>query len=393
MDLKEAKLQAEKYLMQTYSPYPVLFTEGKGSYLYDDTHKSYLDFFSGIAVNNLGYSHPGVIEAITSQINKLMHVSNLYYTEPALEAAKALVEASKLDKVFFCNSGTEANEGALKLARLYGSNKGKRRIVSALNSFHGRSMGGLSLTGQTKYHQGFEPLIPEIAYTKYNDLEALDHDLTPDTAALILEPVQGESGVHPATSEYLQKARELCNERDILLIFDEVQTGIGRSGEFLAYQALGVKPDIITVAKGLGGGLPIGAVLAKEKVAVFTPGKHASTFGGNPVAAKAAATVVKEIANEKFLIAVQEKAAYLSQLLAKPHPLIKEVRGLGLMIGVELNIKANEVVKVALENGLVIGTAGESVVRLLPPLTITKEEIEKGIKLFYAALDWCMEGR
>lgn len=377
---------ANEYMMHTYTPYDVLFVKGEGSYLYDDNNKSYLDLFSGIAVNNLGNCHNSLVKAITNQAKTLMHVSNLYYSEPALKTAQALVEVSKMDKVFFCNSGTEANEGALKLARLYGQPKNKQKVVSAINSFHGRTFGGLSLTGQTKYHQGFQPIVPGITYTSFNDIAALKRDLTTDTAALFLECVQGEGGVRPATQEYLETARKLCEDLDILLIFDEVQTGIGRTGEFLAYQVYGIKPDIITLAKGLGGGLPFGAILANKKAAVFSPGTHASTFGGNPVAAAAANVVISEVSQAKFLTEVKEKATLFDDLLNKPHPLIKEVRGLGLMLGIELSIPANLVVKEALKEGVVVGTAGENVLRLLPPLTITKKEIEKGVELIFKAL-------
>ncbi|MDD2431291.1 MAG: acetylornithine transaminase [Firmicutes bacterium] len=389
MILAEAKKVAEKYLMNTYSPFPVIFTRGRGSYLYDQSGKEYLDLFSGIAVNNLGYSNEKVVEAIIEQANKLMHTSNLFYTEPMLELAKALVEISELEdgKVFFCNSGTEANEGALKLARLYGKDKGKFKIVSAWNSFHGRTLGGLTLTGQTKYHEGFKPLVPEVTYTVFNDLDALSRDLTPDTAALFLECVQGEGGVVPATKEYLQKARELCDKYDILLIFDEVQTGVGRTGKFFAYENFGIKPDVVTMAKALGGGLPLGAIIAKGTVSVFTPGKHASTFGGNPVTTSAALTVVKEITKPGFLDEVLAKGEEFRSQIPRNHPLVKGVRGLGLMLGIETTVPASKVVNQALSNGLVIGTAGLNVIRLLPPLTITKQEMAYGIERLIKSLD------
>ena len=365
------------------------------SYLYDNEGKEYLDFFSGIAVNNLGYCHEKIIEAITTQAHNLLHVSNLYYTEPMLKLAKFLVEQSGLrgGKVFFCNSGTEANEAALKLARLYGFDKNKTKIVSALNSFHGRTMGGLSLTGQRKYQEKFYPLVPEITYTVFNDPKALEHDLTDDTAALFLECVQGEGGVRPALEEYLKKAREICNQKDILLVFDEVQTGVGRTGEFFAYKNYAILPDVVTLAKGLGGGLPLGAVIATDQAAVFNPGQHASTFGGNPLTTRVALAVTEIISQPEFLKTVKNQAVLLQKLLNKPHPLIKEVRGLGLMLGVELIIPASEVVKKALNLGLIIGTAGENVIRLLPPLNITEQEILKGVELFYKSLSCFGEKR
>ncbi len=395
MNLDEAKNCALNYLMLTYNPHPVLFVKGEGSYLYDNEGKKYLDFFSGIAVNNLGHCQENVVEAIINQAKTLMHVSNLYYTEPMLKLAKALVEQSGFGtgKVFFCNSGTEANEAALKLARLYGFDRNKSKVVTALNSFHGRTLGGLSLTGQKKYHKKFYPLVPEITYTVFNDLQALENDLTGDTAALFLECVQGEGGVRPARNDYLQKAREICRQRDILLVFDEVQTGIGRTGEFFAYENYGVLPDVVTLAKGLGGGLPLGAVIATDQAAVFNPGQHASTFGGNPLTTSAALAVIETICQPEFLTAVKKKAALLQELLTKPHPLISEVRGLGLMLGIELKIPAAEVVKKALTLGLVIGTAGENVIRLLPPLNITEQEILTGVEVFSKSLSCFGEKR
>lgn len=381
--------------MHTYNPYPVLFVKGEGSYLYDNENKKYLDLFSGIAVNNLGYQNKAVIEAIVDQTNKLMHVSNLYYTEPMLETAKLLVSASGLKdgKVFFCNSGTEANEAALKLARLFGEKKGKTKVVSALNSFHGRTLGGMTLTGQQKYHEGFYPLVPEITYTKFNDIDSLKESLTDDTAALFLECVQGEGGVLVATEEYLKLARTLCDEKDILLIFDEVQTGIGRTGSFFAYETIGVTPDVVTVAKGLGGGLPIGAVIATGEASVFSPGKHASTFGGNPVTTKAASVVIKEINNPLFLSSVKEKGDLFKSLLEEKlnsseiKHLVKEVRGLGLMIGIQLEVEVSKIVSQALSLGLVVGSAGSNVLRLLPPLTISKEEIVCGVEILVQAIN------
>lgn len=395
MNLVEAKNYASNYLMSTYSQLPVLFVRGEGSYLYDNEGKEYLDFFSGIAVNNLGHCHEKIIEAISTQAHNLLHVSNLYYTEPMLKLAKVLVEQSglKAGKVFFCNSGTEANEAALKLARLYGSDSSKTKIVTALNSFHGRTLGGLSLTGQRKYQEKFYPLVPEITYTSFNDLKALEHDLTDDTAALFLECVQGEGGVRPALEEYLKKAREICKQKDILLVFDEVQTGVGRTGEFFAYKNYAILPDVVTLAKGLGGGLPLGAVIATDQAAVFNHGQHASTFGGNPLTTSVALVVTEIISQPEFLKTVKNQAALLQELLNKPHPLIKEVRGLGLMLGVELIIPASEVVKKALTLGFVIGTAGENVIRLLPPLNITEQEIIKGVELFYISLSCFGEKR
>mgnify|MGYP001032772339 FL=1 len=389
MNFTEAKTLAEKYLMHAYNPYPLVLAEGKGAYLYDTEGKAYLDFLSGIAVNSLGYGHEGVLNAIFTQAAKLMHTSNFFYTEPTLRLAEKLSQLSGLEdgKVFFCNSGAEANETAFKLARLHGKGKGKNKVVACRGSFHGRTMGSLTLTGQSKYHDGFEPLVPNVVHTEFNNVEALAKDLTSDTCALFVECIQGEGGVVPATKEYLKKARELCDQLDILLVIDEVQTGVGRTGTFFAYEGFGVKPDIVTMAKALGGGLPIGAVIASGKAAVFTPGKHGATFGGNAVAASAALAVLDQVANPEFLADVSAKAELLKSKIPMDHPLVKEVRGIGLMLGIVVTVPPGDVAARALELGLIVGTAGTNAVRLVPPLTVTAEEIQKAADLLVQSLN------
>jgi len=389
MTKEELILKEKKYLMPTYNRKPVFLVKGEGCFVFDDTGKKYLDLVSGIAVNALGYGHPQITSAVSTAVKNLHHTSNLFYTKPQVELAEKLIENSPFDRVFFANSGAEAVEGALKLARKYWWQKGikKYEIISFKKSFHGRTFGALSATGQEKYQKPFEPLVPGFIQVPFNDFNALEQAITPNTAAVLLEPIQGESGVYPANPDYLLKVAELCREKEILLIFDEVQTGVGRTGKFFAFEHFGVVPDILTLAKGLGGGIPIGAVLAKEEVATaFTPGDHASTFGGNPLACSAALAVVEEILTPGFLEDVLAKGKLFAKLLTSPG--VAEVRGLGLMLGVELKFKgALNIADKLLEKGVLINNIGEQILRIVPPLIITEEEIREACNQICEAIE------
>jgi len=340
-----------KVVMNTYSRFPIAFDHGQGVYAWDMDGKKYLDFVAGIAVNSLGYSHPKLCAKISEQCQKLMHVSNLYYTEPQIELAELLTANSCFDKVFFCNSGAESIESMLKLARKYAvmKNKPGRDIIAMEKSFHGRTYGAVTATGQDKYHKGLDPMLPGIKHVPYNDFEALLNAVDENTCAILMEPIQGEGGIRPADKEYLLKVRALCDEKDILLIFDEVQCGVGRTGYLFAYQAYGVEPDGACFAKGLAGGLPIGACLANEKCAdVLDKGTHGSTFGGNPAVCAGALSILKRI-DEALLAEVREKSDYIVNALTGA-PGIKSVTGMGLMLGVETEKNAKEVVARCMEN-------------------------------------------
>ncbi|MDE3019379.1 MAG: acetylornithine transaminase [Nitrospirota bacterium] len=375
---------ADRYLMHTYARWPISIVRGRGCKVYDLEGREYLDFVGGIAVNVLGYSHPDLVAAIQKQAQQLLHTSNLYYTEPQVKLAKTLVDHSFADKVFFGNSGAEANEAAIKLARRYAHLKyGPDRydIVTMQQSFHGRTMATLTATGQDKVQKGFEPLLPGFTYVPFNDLAAVERAISPATAAVLLEPVQGEGGVRVADRAYLQGLRELCRQRDILLIFDEIQTGMGRTGTLFAYEQLGVAPDIMTLAKGLGGGVPIGACLATDSVAeVFTPGTHASTFGGNPLACAAALAVFEVLLEGNVLAQGRRMGEYLAKGLKDIEerlPIVKEARGLGLLQGLELTIDGKPVVADCLARGLLINCTAERVLRFVPPLIIAQREIDR----------------
>ncbi|MBH0197006.1 MAG: acetylornithine/succinylornithine family transaminase [Nitrospira sp.] len=340
MPTQDLKDNAAKYLMQTYMRQPISIVRGQGAKVYDMEGREYLDFVGGIAVNLLGHGHPDLVQAIQQQAAQLIHVSNLYYTEPQVTLAKILVEHSFADRVFFCNSGAEANEAAIKLARRYAHMKyGESRfeIITMKNSFHGRTLAMITATGQDKVQKGFEPLMPGFSYAPFNDMAAIEAMAGERTAGIMLEPVQGEGGVHVAGREYLTRLREFCTTHDILLIFDEVQTGMGRTGTLFAYEQLGVAPDIMTLAKGLGGGVPIGACLAKESVAAaFSAGAHASTFGGNPLACAAAVAVCRALLEGQVLDRVKPMGDYLANALTEckaRHHVIRDVRGIGLYAG------------------------------------------------------------
>jgi acetylornithine aminotransferase len=384
MPTEELRQDAERYLMHTYARVPISIVRGRGSRVYDLEGREYLDFVAGIAVTVLGHSHPDLIAAIQKQSQWLLHASNLYYTEPQVKLAEALVASSFADKVFLCNSGAEANEAAIKLARRYSHQKygpGRHEIVTMLQSFHGRTLATLTATGQEKVQQGFEPLVPGFVYVPFNDFSAIERAVTPATAAVMLEIVQAEGGVHVADRAYLKSVRELCRDRDILLIVDEVQTGMGRTGTLFAYQQFDIAPDVMTLAKGLGGGVPIGACLATDEVAAaFTPGAHASTFGGNPLACAAASAVLRVLKEGRVLadslVAGQHLAKGLLDLKDRL-PNVKDVRGLGLLRGMELTIDGKTVVDDCLGRGLLINCTMDRVLRFVPPLIITRREIDR----------------
>lgn len=390
----------EEYVMNTYSRHSYALVRGKGSYVWDADGNKYLDMVSGIAVNNIGHCHPRVVKAIKEQAELLLHCSNLYWIEPQVQLAKMIVDNSCGDKVFFCNSGAEANEGAIKLARKWSYEKygpGRYEIITALNSFHGRTLATLAATGQAKYQKGFEPLMPGFKYVPYNDLEALEKAITPQTCAILLEPLQGEGGVHQASLQYMEGVKELCEEHDILLMLDEVQAGLGRTGELFAYQNYRIEPDVFTLAKGLGGGVPIGALVACGDAAnVFGPGQHATTFGGNPLATAAAIATLTVIIGEKLPRQAKGKGDYLKEKLLSfknQMPIIKDVRGLGLLTGVELSIEGKKVQDICQEKGLLINCVQSKVLRLAPPLNISYEDLDKGIEIIGEALKMVCENK
>jgi len=375
----------EIYLAGNYARFPVAFVRGRGSRLFDEEGREYLDFCAGIAVCTLGHAPDVLTRAICEQAQRLLHVSNLYWTEPQAQVARLLCENSFAEKVFFCNSGAEAVEAALKLARRYAWKKfgpEKHKIVALENSFHGRTYGALSATGQPAYWQGFEPLVPGFVHVPPNDLEALKRAVTPETCAIILEPILGEGGVIPLQEEFLKAARELASRNQALLIFDEIQTGIGRTGKLFAYQWYGVEPDIMTLAKGISGGLPLGAMLARQEImAALEPGTHASTFGGNPVSCAAAQVVLKTILKKDFLKEVQLKGAALEQrlkALKEEFPeMVREVRGKGLLQGLEMNIPAGPVLRYLFERKRILITCiKDRILRFTPPLVIAYREID-----------------
>ncbi|HET9961355.1 MAG TPA: acetylornithine transaminase [Nitrospiraceae bacterium] len=384
MPTGELRQDAEQFLMNTYARLPISIARGRGSRVYDLEGREYLDFVAGIAVNVLGHGHPDLVLAIQKQVQQLVHTSNLYYTEPQVRLAKALVEHSFAQKVFFCNSGAEANEAAIKLARKYAHDKygaGRHEILTMRNSFHGRTLATLTATGQEKVKKGFEPLMPGFSYVTFNDLSEVERSISEKTAAVMLEPIQAEGGVHVAERAYMQGLREICRERDVLLILDEVQTGIGRTGTLFCYEHFGIQPDIMTLAKGLGGGVPIGACLATDPVAkAFTPGSHASTFGGNPLACAAALAVLRVLLEGKVLEHARRMGDYLAKGLAACKErirVVKEVRGLGLLQGLELDTDGKAVVTDCLARGLLINCVGDRVLRFVPPLIITQGEIDR----------------
>lgn len=392
MDSQAVAELGERYLMRTYRRAPVAFASGQGVWLVDVEGRRYLDFVAGIAVSALGHNHPALVSAIQGQAARVLHVSNLYHIPEQARLGQWLVEHSACDRVFFCNSGAEANEAAIKLARKHARRGGGERfeILVADLSFHGRTLATLAATAQPKYQQGFEPLPAGFSTVPFNDPDALRSAITSTTCAIMLEPVQGEGGVRFATPAYLQAARRLCDEHGLTLIFDEVQTGLGRTGRLFAYEHYGVEPDIMTLAKGLGGGVPIGAMLAKDTVAdAFQPGDHGSTFGGNFLACAAALAVVTTIEREGLVAHADDAGAYLVEqlsALARRHPVISEVRGRGLMVAVELAVEAAPVVDACRERGLLINAVKPTTLRLVPPLIVTRAEIDQAVQILRQAL-------
>ena len=393
--MKTAEIAAlqKQYLMPTYAP-ELALVEGSGTSVWDAEGREYLDFVAGIAVLNIGHCHPKMVHAVQDQAGTLVHVSNLYYNEKQPLLARALAERSGLPgaKCFFCNSGAEANEGLIKLARLWGSPKGRFEIVTMRQSFHGRTLATLTATGQEKVQKGFEPLPEGFAYADFNDLESVERALAPRTAAVLVEALQGEGGVVPADPDFLSGLRKLCDERGILLLCDEVQAGMGRTGEWFGFQNYGIRPDAFSLAKGLGNGFPIGAVVAGETLAdVFQPGHHATTFGGTPLACAAALSVIETIEEEGLLENARMMGAYLAEglceIAARHKKWISEVRGLGLLLGLALDVPALPLQKRLQEKGLLaLATAG-TVLRLLPPLTVSKEEVDRALRLIAEACE------
>jgi acetylornithine aminotransferase len=383
----ELMKRADQVMANTYQRFPVVLIKGRGTKLWDTEGRSYTDFVAGIAVCNLGHAHPRICEALAQQAQTLLHVSNLYYTQPQIELASWLIENSFADRVFFGNSGAEANEAAIKLARKYFKERGEDnrfRIVTMERSFHGRTLATLSATGQEKIKKGFEPVLTGFDFVPFNDTRALRAQIGPSTCAVMLEPIQGEGGVRCPDENYLKAVRKICDETGTLLIFDEIQTGMGRTGQLFAYQHFGVEPDIMTLAKALANGLPIGAMLAKEKVAAaFGIGSHASTFGGTPVVSAAALEVCKILVEDNVIENGRAAGMYfkekLNELKAR-HPVIEDVRGLGLLLGMQLKIDGRPLVTQCMENGFLINCIQEKILRFIPPLIISTEEIDQLVK-------------
>ena len=391
MSMNEQMNHAEESILHTYNRFPVMFDHGEGCCLYDTEGKKYLDFAAGIAVNALGYHYPGYDDALKSQIDKLTHISNLYNNEPMSEAGEKLIKASGLSKAFFTNSGTEAIEGALKAARKYsytkyGKEAGRFEIIAMNHSFHGRSMGALSVTGTEHYREPFEPLIGGVKFADFNDLESVKAQITDKTCAIIAEVVQGEGGIYPAQKEFLEGLRALCDEKDIILIFDEIQCGMGRTGYYFAWQSYGVQPDVMTCAKALGCGVPVGAFVLGEKAAAasLVPGDHGTTYGGNPFVCAAVSKVFDIFEQDNILAHVQELTPYLEEkldALVDKYPIVAARRGKGFMQGLVIEgTTVGSVVTKALANGLLVISAGSDVLRLVPPLVITKEHINEMIE-------------
>jgi acetylornithine/N-succinyldiaminopimelate aminotransferase len=383
MKLEEIFDAYKNYIMPTYTKAPLIFIKGKGSRLWDIHNKVYLDFFPGWGVGNLGHNHPKVMQAVRDQISKLIFISNNYYQIPQAKLAKEIVYWTHPAKVFFCNSGAEANEAAIKFSRKFG--QGRFEIITFENSFHGRTLACIAATGQIKYQQGFQPLPEGFKIIKYNDSEAVKMAINHRTVAIMLELIQGEGGINVANPDFVLSLRRVCDEKNLLLIVDEVQTGVGRTGKLFCYQHYGITPDIITLAKALGGGLPIGVMVVKKEIAdILGPGMHASTFGGGPVICKAALAVLRAIQKEKLLANAKSMGEYLFlklNSLKDKYPIIKGIRGLGLMVGVELNIEGKVIVEECLRSGLLINCTHEKVLRLMPALNVTKKEINRAIEI------------
>jgi acetylornithine/N-succinyldiaminopimelate aminotransferase len=390
MEIKKYFDESNRYIMNTYNRFPVVLRKGRGMKVWSADGKEYLDFVGGVAVNILGHCHPRVVVAIQKQAQRLLHVSNYYHIEPQIKLAKLLVENSFADKVFFCNSGAEANEAAIKLARKYSKEQVSPKrfeIITANNSFHGRTLATLTATGQEKIQKGFEPLVPGFKHVPFNDIDSISKALTKETCAVMLEPIQGEGGVNLPDQNYLKEVRGLCNEHNILFILDEVQTGMGRTGKFFAHEHFGIMPDIMTIAKGLGGGVPIGAMLVTEKVAsAFKPGNHASTFGGNPLVCAAAVATIETLLEDGFILdQCNRMGKYLKEKLeelkeAFPN-LIIEIRGMGLLLGMEIIRDGDPIVRACLEKGVLINCTAGNVLRFIPPLIVQQKDINRLIDI------------
>lgn len=390
MDKKTIIEETEQYYLPVFGRYPMVMELGQGCRVWDDEGNEYVDAFAGIAVNSLGYNHPVLVKAISEQAAKLMHCSNLYYTEIQAKALRVVAEATGMDRIFFANCGAEGNEGAMKLARKYGVSKAptKYKIISADESFHGRTFDTLAATGHDYYHVGYGPLSPGHVLVPYGDIKALEAQMDDDVCAVLLEPIQGEGGVHVPSDEYLQQVRALCDKHDALLIFDEVQTGVARTGKWFAYMHSGVKPDILTFAKGIGGGFPVAGFVVPERLAhVFKPGDHGGTFGGNPLACAAVYATLTTIKSEGLVDKVAEKGEYfkneLRKLQEKYPDKVTDVRGCGLMLGMEVAGEGKPIVESCLANNVIVNCTAGNVIRIVPPLIISKEEID----IVVAALD------
>jgi predicted acetylornithine/succinylornithine family transaminase len=379
------------YIMNTYSRQPLVLVKGRGTKVFDSDGREYLDFVTGVAVCNLGHCHPRVVVALQKQAQRLMHVSNHFHNEPQINLAKLLVTHSFADKAFFCNSGTEAVEAAIKLARRYAREILKQdrfEIITMRGSFHGRTYGSLSATAQEKFHKGFEPIVAGFRYVPFNDIGAVEAAMNGHTCAVLVEPVQGEGGVIVPAPSYLKELRDLCNKSNVLLMLDEIQTGMGRTGKLFAYEHAGIKPDVIMLAKGLGGGMPIGALLASDNVSqAFTPGTHGSTFGGNPLACAAAIASIEALIEDNIILPnVAQLGAYFRQGLEKlkqKYSFVRDIRGQGLLIGMELDVHGKEIVSACIREGMLINCTMDTVLRFMPPLIVTEEEID----LLIEALD------
>ncbi|MAN23946.1 MAG: acetylornithine aminotransferase [Gemmatimonadetes bacterium] len=387
----EEIIQAEKkYILQTYGRPEFVLERGNGVYLFDTEGNRYLDFVSGLAVNALGYGDYDVVRAIEEQVGMLMHVSNLYHTMPSVKLAELLVENSFSNRIFFCNSGTESWEAALKFCRKWGNTKfeiPKNRLLAFNNSFHGRTYGSISTTGQPKYHKGFEPLLPGIDFADFNDIDSVMNKITDETCAILVEPIQAEGGIHVASNEFLRKLRDICDEREMLLVFDEIQVGCGRTGPLWAHEEYEIYPDIMTVAKALGGGLPIGVTLMRQHVAdAIEAGDHAATFGANPVACAAAVAVLQKLLNPEFINEIKEKGNYfierLETLKQRFPTQISEIRGRGLILGAVTKKPASDFLTLFRDRDILIATAGENVVRFLPPLVVERSRIDEVVDVF-----------
>lgn len=390
MDKKTIIEETEKYYLPVFGRYPMVMELGQGCRVWDNEGNEYVDAFAGIAVNSLGYNHPVLVKAISEQASKLMHCSNLYYTEIQAKALRVVAEATGMDRIFFANCGAEGNEGAMKLARKYGVSKAptKYKIISADESFHGRTFDTLAATGHDYYHVGYGPLSPGHVLVPYGDIKALEAQMDDDVCAVLLEPIQGEGGVHVPPAEYLQQVRALCDKHDALLIFDEVQTGVARTGKWFAYMHSGVKPDILTFAKGIGGGFPVAGFAVPERLAhVFKPGDHGGTFGGNPLACAAVYATLTTIKSEGLVDKVAEKGEYfkneLRKLQEKYPDKVTDVRGCGLMLGMEVASEGKPIVESCLSNNVIVNCTAGNVIRIVPPLIISREEID----IVVAALD------